>query len=55
MVMLYRLLADLPEVDYKENESSGADVEVNKFNELGKPVFFSITDLYQWVDNSNLS
>lgn len=55
MLKLYdcclRLSADLPEADYKENESSGADAEASKFDELGKPVFFSITDLYQWIDS----
>ncbi|OSZ74614.1 hypothetical protein [Hydrogenophaga sp. IBVHS1] len=36
-------------LDYKECVSSGADAEVATFERLGKPVFYSIQELYQWV------
>lgn len=34
---------------YHESRSSGADGEVKLFTELGKPVFYSVADLYVWV------
>lgn len=46
-----RLTASLPNVSYEQLKSSGADAEVQTFQRLGKPVFFSIEDLYGWVDN----
>ncbi len=53
MLTLYdcclRLDAELPELDYRQHESSGADAEVESFRRLGRPVFFSIEELYQWV------
>lgn len=45
-----RLTASLPNVDYEESLSSGADAEVQTFKELGKLVFFSIQELYCWLD-----
>lgn len=36
--------------DYFEDKSSGADGEVARFRELGKPVFYNIQLLYAWVD-----
>jgi hypothetical protein len=45
-----RLSAILPHLSYSANESSGADREVAKFQALGKPVFFSIEELYEWID-----
>ena len=55
MLKLYdcclRLNAELPELEYFQHESTGADAEVEAFQELGKPVFFSIEDLYEWVAN----
>lgn len=54
MLRLYdcclRLDASLPHVEYKESRSTGADAEVETFRRLDKPVFFSIEDLYSWVD-----
>lgn len=54
MLKLYdcclRLSADLPTYSYKQCESSGADAEVKTFECMGKPIFFSIEDLYSWVD-----
>jgi hypothetical protein len=35
---------------YAQHESSGADAEVASFKRMGKPVFFSIEDLYAWVE-----
>ena len=53
MLKLYdcclRLDAELPELGYRQHESSGADAEVEAFRRLRKPVFFSIEDLYEWV------
>jgi hypothetical protein len=34
---------------YLETQSSGADAEVATFIKNGKPVFYSIADLYTWV------
>jgi len=36
--------------DYLQEESSGADGEVAAFEEMGKPVFYDLEDLYFWVD-----
>lgn len=53
MLKLYdcclRLNAELPELNYFQAESRGADAEVEAFRQLGKPVFFSIDSLYEWV------
>lgn len=38
------------DLSYSESKSSGADGEVAIFREIKKPVFFSIKDLYSWVD-----
>ena len=46
-----RLSAEMPELDYSESESSGADGEVAYYESVGKPVFRSISDLYEWVDS----
>jgi len=45
-----RLSARLPNVGYEESVSSGADAEVRTFKLLGKPVFYTIEELYFWVD-----
>lgn len=45
-----RLAAVVPGVGYEESRSSGADAEAQTFSQLGKPVFYSIEDLYRWVD-----
>lgn len=34
---------------YRESNSSGADAEVETFRKMGKPVFFSVESLYEWV------
>lgn len=47
-----RLTVSLPNVGYEESKSSGADAEVQTFQNLGKPVFFGIEELYGWVDSS---
>ena len=44
-----RLNADLPEFDYFEDKSSGADGEVALAQELGLPVFYSVEELYEWA------
>lgn len=44
-----RLDAELPEFKYCIKESFGADREVKRFKELGKPVFYSIKELYLWI------
>ncbi len=46
-----RLSVNLPELDYNEKSSSGADEEVEYFKRINKPVFYSIEELYDWVDN----
>jgi hypothetical protein len=53
MLRLYncclRLNAEVPSVGYCESDSMGADAEVQTFLKMGKPVFYSINDLYSWV------
>ncbi|ARU40005.1 hypothetical protein CCB80_02175 [Armatimonadetes bacterium Uphvl-Ar1] len=44
-----RLNAELSEYKYIQEESSGADGEVETFNRLGKPVFYDVDSLYSWV------
>ncbi len=39
-----------PELNYLVTESSGADKEVALFQKLGKPVFYSVEELYDWYD-----
>jgi hypothetical protein len=34
---------------YEQHASSGADGEVAEMERLGKPVFYSITDIYKWA------
>jgi hypothetical protein len=36
-------------VGYHQSESSGADGEVDAFVKMGKPVFYTIDELYKWV------
>jgi hypothetical protein len=36
--------------DYVVSESSGADGEVAQFEAMGKPVFYSLEDLYTWAE-----
>lgn len=45
-----RLEAVCERTGYRENESAGADAEVETFKKLGRPVFYSKIDLYHWVD-----
>jgi hypothetical protein len=53
MLRLYdcclRLTASLHEKDYRETVSIGADAEAATFRDMGKPVFYSIEELYAWV------
>lgn len=35
---------------YHVSESSGADGEVALFKRIGKPVFYSVADLYAWAE-----
>jgi hypothetical protein len=44
-----RLDARHEQAGYLQHASSGADAEVEAFRALGKPVFFSIEDLYAWA------
>ncbi len=46
-----RLNAEEPELNYVEERSSGADGEVEAFKLMGKPVFYSIESLYEWVES----
>lgn len=45
-----RLTATDPVLDYQQQESSGADAEVQLFLSLGKPVFYEFWDLKRWLD-----
>jgi len=44
-----RLNAKNDELFYTETESSGADGEVARFEELGKPVFYYVEECYEWA------
>ncbi len=46
-----RVNPNYPYLNYSETQSSGADGEVAYFNSVGKPVFYSIEELYTWVDS----
>jgi hypothetical protein len=46
-----RLNAEDKALKYEEKESSGADHEVAEFKRLGKPVFYSIEELYKWANS----
>jgi hypothetical protein len=41
-------------LNYHQHDSSGADGEVEEFKRLGKPVFFSKPELYEWVNSANV-
>lgn len=45
-----RLSSESSRCDYGESRSTGADEEVELFRRLGKPVFFSLERLFEWVD-----
>jgi hypothetical protein len=47
-----RLTAKLESTQYEQHASSGADGEVATFQKLGKPVFYSLEELYKWIDES---
>lgn len=47
-----RLNAVNEKLGYCQKESSGADGEVETFMKLGKPVFYSIDELYEWIDHN---
>lgn len=47
-----RLNVEHANLDYNQIASSGADAEVAKFMKIGKPVFYSIEELYRWVDEN---
>jgi hypothetical protein len=55
MLRLYdcclRLSVSFPSLNYYQKESTGADAEVETFKKLGKPVFFSVDELYEWLDS----
>jgi hypothetical protein len=48
-----RLDAAHPTLGYKQSQSSGADSEVELFSQLGKPVFYLLSDCYKWADQWN--
>jgi hypothetical protein len=54
MLRLYdcclRLDATCNRTGYTEGSSAGADGEVELFRAMGKPVFFSIEGLYEWLE-----
>lgn len=58
MLRLYdsclRLNVSLPSIGYEEAISAGADAEVDSFKKSGKPVFYTIADLYAWVDRGGM-
>src|SRR5688572_3247798 len=47
-----RLAAEVPELNYRQAHSLGADGEVELFRKQGKPVFHCIKDLYDWIETS---
>lgn len=46
-----RLKSEYSRTGYSEEKSTGADNEVAEFKRLGKPVFYSIEELYAWAKN----
>lgn len=44
-----RLSSSFAELDYEVHESTGADGEVQRFLQQGKPVFYTLTDCYAWA------
>lgn len=44
-----RLNAKYESLGYEQKDSTGADGEVAAFIKMGKPVFYSVEDLYAWV------
>lgn len=49
-----RLSATHSDLSYFQHESTGADQEVATFVKMGKPVFYSLEEVYEWVDRRNL-
>ncbi len=45
-----RLAAVNAALNYSQNASTGADAEIETFKRFGKPVFYSIAELYEWTD-----
>jgi hypothetical protein len=45
-----RLSVTIEALEYLQSESSGADGEVSAFKRMGRPIFYSITDLYAWIE-----
>lgn len=45
-----RLKADIPRLSYEKYDSSGADAEVETFEKMHRPVFYSKDDLYRWAE-----
>lgn len=44
-----RLAVEEPSLQYRQQQSAGADSEVEAFKSMGKPVFYDISSLYAWV------
>jgi len=44
-----RLDAENKGMNYRQSQSEGADKEVELFKQLGKPVFYTIEELDEWV------
>ncbi len=44
-----RLNSTIADLQYEQSDSSGADAEVASFQRMGKPVFYSVDDLYRWI------
>lgn len=45
----YRSGSNCPVTGYKQYESDGADTEVKRFTDAGKPVFYSLLALQEWL------
>jgi hypothetical protein len=44
-----RLTSEFEPMNYFVHDSRGADGEVKEFLKQGKPVFYTLTDLYRWA------
>ena len=51
MNAVLRLDATNKYLNYNQHESVGADAEVDFMRNINKPVFFSVEELYTWVDD----
>jgi hypothetical protein len=50
-----RLTAKSERLGYSQTDSDGADAEVNAFLAMGRPIFYSIDELFAWLESKSAS